>query len=454
MAYNVNTSFDVEGYLRKDAMPIFENALGVSRTLNMSKSKTLDGEGAVQGYTAIIPLPTKLRTKDTLTFDTVNSGDFIMRQLSITIDKKIRSNIQMSDPEKAVYAEQRILTDPAKSMLNEMANTFENYNVGKIMNNGYRFVGDASVSSTQMLSVQEVQNAIARFQSYGCPAGEKAYFVVPYVASAKITGTAYSQFTPGRNDRLVRRGEIGQLEGVENVTFMKSNFLTTHIAGTAADDAQNLNGGYYITSITPNPNYGVSDPNNSAPTEAFNTSTIVLEQMTAGTTIVAGDLIDIGYNNSQTISPIFYNTSTGYTPSENPVQCRVITGGTVDGSGNVTIVVQPSLIYDATQNNPFSNLTRAIVVGDGAGADTVRIVKSHRAGLLYFGSQIYVLNPKLPSTEPFSGSVVRSKAGYTIRAYYGHIMGNASKQFVKDAIVGTAGNPEASARVIFPLNIQ
>jgi len=437
-----NTLFPIQAYLTEDALPLLSNSFGVTRTMSKEYSdyKVALKRGA-RGATTLLPLPTRSRNINSIPFDATTEGSFAERQFSITVNKQKSNPFMIEDVESAVYSAPGIVTKNTKGAINEVASAIEQDNILSIATAGYRFFGDVSVTSDQLQTVGEVDEAVNRFQGFGSPAGGMAYFVVPYVASSRILQTAYQQFVNKRNDELSLKGEIGMLGGVEDTMFMKSSLLPVHTAGTAANDAINTSTGYDIVSVTPNAAA-------SGGLEADNTSVVVLENMTVGTTIVADDMIDIGVLN--TADPLRFLTFTGYALSESHVQGRVITGGTVDGSGDLTITIAPALIYDGTATNPYQNLNRDIV----AGTDTMRIAKSHRAGLLYFGDYMYFMSPDLPDTEPFPSSSMRDElSGCTLRAYYGTAgIGSGLKQFVHDSYTGAAGAPEGAARLLFPLN--
>jgi len=450
MSFTPNPNFNVEAFLSKKALPIFENDLGVTRTMNPEYADYADNQrDGIEGATALVRLPTRLRNLDTLAFNTTTSGNFVQRQFSISVTEQKANPIQVQNVEEALYSKQSIITDNAVTQIVEMANSVEKYNIGVIQNTGYRFFGDPSAASGQLQSVAETDLAVNKFQSFGMPANSEIQYVVPYTASSTILQTAYQQFVTKRNNELSLRGEIGYLDGVDRTLFMKSNFLNVHTAGTASNFATNLTTGYTITSVTPNPDYGSLTSTNI--TESSNTSTIVLEGMNPGDTVVVNDMLDIGFFNDAD-NPLRFFTQSGYQPSSNSVQARVVTGGTVDGLGALTIVVQPALIFDPLNINPFQNINRPIITGGGAGADTIRFCKSHRAGLMYFGKRMYFLNPKLSNTDPFPSASIRSKAGFSMRAYHGHIMGQASNIFTYDMFFGSGGDPAAAARLIFPLD--
>ena len=255
------------------------------------------------------------------------------------------------------------------------------------------------------------------------------------VESAEIVNTALQQFVTQRNDDMAIDGEIGDLRGNSRVTFYETNLLQAHTAGTASED-----GSLEITSLADNTAVFPGTTN------TVNTTSLVLQGLTAGATIVQDDLLDIGVANG-----LQYLTYVGHIASSNTnVQCRVITGGTADGGGNITITVYPRLVYDGTNVDPQRNLPRAIV--NGASGDKVRIAKSHIPGFIFLEDYLKFACPNLPTKSPYAtASVMDPDTKIGMRAYHGAVFDQPITQMVLDVLYGAGGAPEGCARILFPL---
>lgn len=432
----------VQGYVTI-AEHILSNELCVVKTLDKEyQNWDVPETYGTRGQTFLAKMPTRLTPSSGLTFNPDgNVGSFVERTISISADQLTNLPYPITNVESATFKTKDIISDNGRTSINEMANQFEKFAIESVANSGYRFVGNPAAAPGQMQTVSDVTIGVSQFQSFGC-AGLGNYFIMPMLAAARTIQTGLQQFVTKRNDDLALKGEIGQLGGVNGVTFCQNNLLGKHIAGTLSEDAANLSTGFTIVSVTPD---NIINPDDGAGT---NTSTVVITG-TPGLTILENDLIDIGQLN--TISPLNFLTFTGYADGEAPVQGRVIADAVEAPGGTYTFQIQPALIFDVTETNSFRNLSRDII----AGVDTIRIVKSHSRGLLYYGNYGKWVAPTLPDTEPFPGGSVRSAdTGVSFRAYYGQVgIGDPTKYFVHDAIYGYGSASEGFARVIYPLNL-
>lgn len=440
-----NTLQLVQGYATI-AQHILVNDLCVVKTLDKEYENWDQAEKyGTRGQTFLAKLPTRFTpTLGTLAFDpNGTTGSFAERTMSITADQLANLPYPITNVESALFKTPEIISSNARSAINEMANTFEKFAIQSVANSGYRFVGSPAALAGQMQSVGEVTLGAAQFQSFGCARNGDSYWIMPTTAAARTIQTGLQQFVTKRNEELSLKGEIGYLGGVQDIIFAQNNMLGVHISGTMADDPINLSTGYTITSVTPD---NIVDPDDGKGT---NTSTIVLSGVPAGLTVKANDLIDIGQ--LVLADPLKFLTFTGYQVSEAPVQGRVLANA-VEAANSITFQVSPALIFDGPETNPFRNLNRAIVPG----TDTVRFVRSHSQGLLYYGEYGKWVAPTLPDTEPFPSASVRSvDTGVSFRAYHGQAgIGNPVKYFTHDAIYGYGAASEGFARVIYPLNLS
>lgn len=439
-----NTLQNVQGYV-DIAEPLLTNELCVVRTLckdyeNWDKPE----QYGTRGQTFLAKFPTRLTPINwSLTFSPDGTvGSFAERTISITADQLVNLPYPITNVESAVFKTKNIISDNMRTSINEMANQFEKFAIDSVANSGYRFIGPPAAAAGQMQTVEEITIGVNQFQSFGC-GGLRGYCVMPMLAAARTTQSSLQQFVLKRNETIALKGEIGELGGVTGITFCRNNMLGTHISGTAAEDPANLSTGFTIVSVTPD---NTVNPDDGAGT---NTSTVVITG-TPGLTILENDLLDIGELN--TGNPLRFLTFTGYVSSEGPVQGRVIADAVEAPGGTYTFQIQPSLIFDGTDTNAYRNLSRAIIPG----TDTIRFVRSHSRGLLYYGDYGKWVAPTLPDTDPFpSGSVRSVDTGVSFRAYYGQVgIGNPTKYFVHDAIFGYGRASEGFARVIYPLNLS
>lgn len=440
-----NNLVNVEGYLQDNAVHVLEAKYCVTRTLN-DEYVGYNNLAGTLGPRFLVNLPTRTSTDDAFGFDasTATAGEFSQRSMAVTADKEIQAKFSYTDIEHALFDKNEAISQSAMSNLVEMGAKTEIYYIDQIASSGYRFFGDPAATTGQMTSVGAVTDAVAKFDSFGCIHGKQKYFVMPIAKAAATIQTSFQQFVPRRNERLSLAGEIGLLNGVPDTVYCNSNLLGVHTAGTVANDAINLSTGYTIDSITPT---NIINPDDAS---GDNTSTIVLSGVPDGLIANANDLIDIGALN--TADPIrFLTFGSGYARSETHVQGRVTVTSAPAAAGNLTFIVQPAYIFDATPPlNPYRNLSRAFDLAN----DTVRFCKSHAIGLLYYGNYGFKVNPELPKSEPYpTSSIVNKDTGISMRAFYGQAgLGSVFKYFVHQMLIGYGAASEGFGRIIYSVD--
>jgi hypothetical protein len=133
--------------------------------------------------------------------------------------------------------------------------------------------------------------------------------------------------------------------------------------------------------------------------------TLVLKTIGNGATVVAGEVFTIAAVND--VNPR-NKTSQG-----RPKQFTVVTGGTADGSGNLTITIFPAIISDNT--SPYQNV-------DAAPANSANVTwlgaasTTYRAGAAFHKTAIKLVSAKL--VMPYSGEsdyATDPETGLTVR---------------------------------------
>lgn len=431
-----NVLVNVQGYVTDYALPILKNSLVITRTSDTNYENWESAEAAgTRGPAFRWKKPTRLTVTDGLAFDASTSGSYQEQEMSVSITEEKKAEYAITAFQQATFNPQSVLKTNGIVAINELANTMELFSAKTVSFGGYRFYGSPLVQTNQLLSVGEMMiDVLAPFRSFG--GQQHAWVVLPPVPAAQIIQSGLQQFVPDRNDKLGNAGIISQLRGASAVTFLESNLLPTHTAGTASTNVLNDTTGYTISAVTPVP-----------PSSAFpvGVTTIDLTGLTDGETFLENDMIDIGVNVKAT-NPLKFLTYTGAGISAQDVQGRITTDITVVG-GIATITIEPALISTAPDDN--LNLNRAIVPG----TDTLRVTKSHLCGAVYFGSYFKFAAPPLGSTQPYmSASVREPDVGVAIRAYHGYLPEKAQYFFGHDAVYGAGVAAEGLGRLIFPLS--
>jgi hypothetical protein len=133
----------------------------------------------------------------------------------------------------------------------------------------------------------------------------------------------------------------------------------------------------------------------------------------------------------------------GHAVSAQPVQFRA-TADSASSAGAVTITVSPPLVWAQNENQ---NLNNALAAGM-----QVKLLPSHRAGVLYSGDQFYLAMPQLPDQSPFTTvNTMDKESGASIRHYFGSQFGQNNRAYVRDSIWGSTMVQDNAMRIIFPL---
>lgn len=292
----------------------------------------------------------------------------------------------------------------------------QNANFGAVQTNSgpYRFFGDGV---TQINSYGQLAQAVANFNDFGA-AKNKMRGVLPETVIPGIITTGLQQFVMNRNERDAMSWELGQFAGTE---WYQSNLLPIHVAGTLGQAGTTLT----VQSITAD---GTQITCTGAGTDANAVKIGDMGQFQDG---VAGQ------PNMRFLHFI------GHSVSAQPVQFNVIADAASTG-GTVVLTVNPPLISAA---GPNQNINNAIANGM-----QIKLLPSHRAGVLYSGDQLYLAMPQLPDQSPFTTVNTMDKdSGASIRHYFGSQFGQNNRAYVRDSIWGSTMVPENAMRIIFPL---
>lgn len=440
MSFN-QINVNVQGFLTKQIAPRLDNALIVTRATDTSqKDYQLAEQYGTQGAAYLVKKPIRFNVENTLAFDATNSGSYQQQYMSVAVTNERRTNYQVPNITTATFTPESIHGGNIEAQTQQLGEEIDRQTAIAASFGGYRFFGDPLVPSGQLQTINEVNRMIAIFRSFGGMGHATCFFSL--ITASNIKTQSYQNFTLNQNNDFSDAGTIGQLQGIPNITFMETPIIVNHTAGTAADDALNVTG-YTIANVIPTP------PNIPGAGTPNGTTQIDLTEMTPGTTVVPNDVIQI--NAGAGLAQLRFLNYTNYGIfSNNPVQGRVITGGTVAGDGTLTITISPALIFDNAVTDPDvnRNLSRAIVPG----TDVLQIGRSHRAGFIFFKEYIKYISPPLPPRVPFPSQTVTTDRGISVRASYGAIFNAATDQFVSDVYFGYGVAEEGVCRILLPLD--
>jgi hypothetical protein len=285
----------------------------------------------------------------------------------------------------------------------------------------YRFFGDGN---SAINSYQQLAQMIANFKNYGSvKEGIKVY--LPDTIVPAIVGTGLNQFAPKRNDEISMSWEVGEF-GTPPVMYYQSNLLPIHNAGTVGNNAQ------VLTVVSTNDATGA------------NITQITFSGASASdaNAIKSGDLLQFqdgvaGHSNMR------FLTFIGHSISNQPVQVRALSDAVSDGGGNVVINITPAL---QSTSGGTQNVNQNIVAGM-----QVKVLPSHRCGLVVGGQALYLAMPRLPDQAPFpTANEYDSDTGVSMRMTYGSLFGQNQMGLIHDATWGSVLVPEYSMRIAFP----
>lgn len=286
----------------------------------------------------------------------------------------------------------------------------------------YRFYGDGV---TPINSFTQLASMLALNAEYGMPNGAPKVFL-PNLAIPSIIGTGLNQFVPDRNNKMANSWDLGTYQG-SNARYFRSNLLPIQYAGTVGNDA------LVLTVISTNDSTG----------ETINTITCSGANVSDSQSIMSGDLAQFvdGVSGFQDMR---YLTFTGHQVCGVPVQIRMLSNSSSDGSGHIVLSVYPTL---SSVFGPNQNLNQNIVAGM-----KITVLPSHRCGLVVNGNALFMAMPKLPDEIPFpTGTKMNKSTGASLRTYYGTAFGKNTRGNVTDAIWASTAIPEYCMRIAFPL---
>jgi hypothetical protein len=327
-------------------------------------------------------------------------GEGAMKELGSIIEadiwKNIVSGVRINDPQNSSY--------------------------GSIQSNSgpYRFYGDGV---TAINSFGQLAQGIANFNDFGA-ARNKLRGVLPETVIPGIVTTGLQQFAMDRNNTLANSWELGKFAGCE---WYSSNLLPLHVSGSVGI------AGSTLTLVSTN------DPTGANVTQLTFSGAVAND----ASAVLSGDMAQFQDGVSGRTNLRFLHFI-GHSISAQPVQFRVTADAAADGSGNVVLSVSPPMVWAA---NAQQNLNTALVAGM-----QIKLLPSHRAGVIMSGDQFYMAMPQLPDQSPFTTVNTMDKdSGASIRHYFGSQFGQNNRAYVRDSIWGSCMVSENSMRVIFPI---
>lgn len=308
-----------------------------------------------------------------------------------------------------------------KAAVAEIGAKIESNILNNFQTQPYRFYGDGV---TAINSFQQLAQALAQFRNFGA-----VHFntrgILPDIDIPAIVNSGLSQFAMDRNNELANSWQLGKFSTCE---WYQSNLLPVHTAGTEGQQATTLtvvsttlNADGAVTAITFSGTHGASDANSVVAYDSFQ-----FQDGVSGQTNVR------------------FLTFIGHNVSSVPCQFMATAGAASTSGSQVTVTINPPLQVQPTNSQ---NISTAIVAGM-----QVKVLPSHRCGVIMSGDPFYLAMPKLPDEVPFPTSAMTDPAsGASLRQYYGSLFGQNQRGMIHDCIWGSTLVPEYAIKLAFPL---
>lgn len=338
----------------------------------------------------------------------------------LTVDQQLSTAYEFT-AQQFIFQAREYMERFGKFAIAEVGSRIEAQVALNCVTNTYRFYGDGV---TPINSYNQLAYALAQFRTYGSANGRaKAY--ISDIATPAIVGTGLNQFALNRNNEIANSWELGMFS---NCDWYQSNLLPVHYAGTVGNQAQTLT----VTGFTNNGVAGAID-------------TITFSGASTSDSQAIKQYDKLYFVDGVSGKPnMRFKTFIGHIDSQAPVQMQALANAASDGSGNVTITINPQLQVLPTN---YQNINTAVQVGM-----QVNVLPSHRAGLITAGDPLFLAMPQLPEEVPFpTANMMDPDTGVSIRQYYGSRFGQNERGMVFDCIWGSTLVAEMSMAIIFPL---
>lgn len=364
----------------------FERNLVLTKTINTQIIQGLNNPET--GDIAFLKRPHQFKAKRTSDGDMtgLNRNELVSGRVASTVQDYITVDIEWTNREEALNLNQldKILAPAAEEMVTELETSLNNF---MNLNSGLSF----GSPGTAINSFTDVSGAGALMQSIGVPlAGNKYYTMNPFAQSN--LASAQSGLTAA--DSLVRTAwENAQISGnFGGLRAMMSNSMSTFQAGATSDRSGTLD-------ATPDATYATHKDSMVQTLALTGLSTTITDAVRPGDIIefTGTGALARSYVNVKT-----RNTAFGADGSPLKWRCTVVTGGSTNGSGEVSITVTNAAIFGSTPvDDQYTNISAPLTSGDVftiLGATDVTYQNS-----LFYHTDAFALGtvalPKLSATD-------------------------------------------------------
>jgi hypothetical protein len=309
-------------------------------------------------------------------------------------------------------------------MLNPRAKTLANKTEKFIASDNFQLQTYQTIGTPGVpISFATVTQADAYMTALGIPEDGNRFFANDPFVSAGLSVALQNVFNMTVNRGALLDGFIGHLSGFD---FFKTNFLMRQIAGTPGAVGGTPPAGYVAAGIITN-----------GPISGGNTLVVSGVSAVGGTVLFnVGDIITI-----DAASGVFMINPLTYQPLAQTAQFVVTQQVVADGTGNATILVNPTIVVSGARQN----ISAAIPNGAQLYSAT-----SHNVSLAFHNQSIVFAAP--PIKELKGGVDVQTSYSDLYKLSMTYTLGADIRNYIQldrlDVICGVAINPEFAVRVI------
>lgn len=344
------------------------------------------------------------------------------KKITLSVDEPYSASVAIKDEEMVFnFSQQEFMERYGKTYISEIGTGMEISASEVCETTPYRFYGDGV---TQISSINQLNDALVSFRNTGA-AMYGAKGVIDDFSTGRVVNSNLSQFTPIRNDEQAQSWEIGEFSRCE---WYKSNLLPIHDAGTEGEADSTLT----VVSFDTNAEGQINQITFSGANQASDPDSIKKYD-------------SLQFIDDPSAPIVRWLTDCGHARSASLVQFQATEDSASDGSSQVTVNITPPL---QAASGREQNISRQIEAGM-----KVKVLPSHRCGVIMSGNPLFIAMPKLNMQHPFSSSIVTDDdTGASLRLTYGTLLEKAETGFMWSALFGKVLVPRFSMKIAIPLS--
>lgn len=356
---------------------------------------------ARSGQTVYLRQPPRINAVETsdgdLTSETPN--DINPGQIPATTQNRITGYVSWSAIEEAIEMGEDTMNQVAQAAVSDIMKKWE-------LNLCYKAIISAGLAygtpGTAIDAWSDVAGAAALMESVGVPMDGNVYYVMNPFASMNLA-SAQSGLSSGSNTLVDNAWKLSQIsEKLGGMKMLTSTSLKSWTSGTTSDRTGAL-------ASTPTATWAAH--------KDTRIQTLALSGLSNALTVNPGDILEFTGTGANARSYINYaSRETALGADGNPIKwrCTVVTGGTTDGSGNVTVTATNAAIYGSSGvDKQHQTISAALASGDvftilGAAGAT------YQPAIFYHRDSMAIASIKLPKLYGWDVNA-QSKDGMNIR---------------------------------------